>query len=143
MNSAVNLAGATVERSGQRVVQGVDLTISSGSWFGLIGANGSGKTSLLRALAGRLPFASGSCRVDGEELAEDRTARALRFGFSPPADKLPDALHGRDVLELVGGGIDDVRSRLGKLYEALGLAPLLDRGSGSRLPQRSRAVIRS
>jgi ABC-2 type transport system ATP-binding protein len=103
MNSAVNLAGATVERSGQRVVQGVDLTISSGSWFGLIGANGSGKTSLLRA---------------------------LRFGFSPPADKLPDALHGRDVLELVGGGIDDVRSRLGKLYEALGLAPLLDRWIG-------------
>jgi ABC-2 type transport system ATP-binding protein len=130
MNSAVNLAGATVERSGQRVVQGVDLTSSSGSWFGLIGANGSGKTSLLRALAGRLPFASGSCRVDGEELAEDRTARALRFGFSPPADKLPDALHGRDVLELVGGGIDDVRSRLGKLYEALGLAPLLDRWIG-------------
>ena len=130
MNPAINLAGATVERSGQRVVQGVDLTISHGSWFGLIGANGSGKTSLLRALAGRLPFASGSCRVDGEELTEDRAGRALRFGFSPPADKLPDALRGRDILELVGGSIVDVRSRLGTLHEALGLAPLLDRWIG-------------
>ena len=130
MSPSVDLAGAIVERSGQLVVHGVGLTIPPGLWFGLIGANGSGKTSLLRALAGRLPFAGGSCRVDGEELAQDRAARALRFGFSPPADKLPDALRGRDVLELVGGRIDDVWSRLGDLQEALALAPLLDRWIG-------------
>lgn len=130
MNLAVDLTGAAVERGGQRVVQGVDLAVSPGSWFGLIGANGSGKTSLLRALAGRLPFNGGSCWVDGKEMADDRIARALHFGFSPPADKLPDALRGRDVLELVGGSIDDVRSRLGKLPEALGLTTLLDQWIG-------------
>lgn len=130
MNLPVELTCVNVERSGQRVVQDVDLTVAHGSWFGLIGANGSGKTSLLRALAGRLPFAGGSCRIGGEELVGDRAARALRFGFSPPADTLPDALRGRDVLELVGGSIDDVRSRLGKLHEGLGLAPLLDRWIG-------------
>jgi len=130
MNLPVVLTGAAVERNGDRVVQDIDLTVSPESWFGLIGANGSGKTSLLRALAGRLPFASGSCRIDGEELVDDRAARALRFGFSPPADRLPDALRGRDVLELVGGSINNVRSRLGKLHEALGLAPLLDRWIG-------------
>ncbi|MBR0560735.1 ABC transporter ATP-binding protein, partial [Neokomagataea anthophila] len=126
MNFAVKLTGVSVERSGQHVVQNVDLTVSPGSWFGVIGANGSGKTSLLRALAGRLPFAGGSCRIGFEEMITDRAARALRFGFSPPADKLPDALRGRDVLELVGGSVDDIRSRLGKLYEALGLDFLLD-----------------
>lgn len=130
MNLAVELTAVAVERSGQRVVQDVDLTVAPGSWFGLIGANGSGKTSLLRAVAGRLPFAGGSCRIGGDELVGDRAARALRFGFSPPADKLPDALRGRDVLELVGGSIDDVRPRLGKLHEALGLAPLLGRWIG-------------
>jgi len=130
MTPIIQLAGATVERSGQRVVHGVDLTISHGSWFGVIGANGSGKTSLLRALAGRLPFAAGSCRVEGEELAGDRAGRARRFGFAPPADTLPDALRGRDVLELVGGSIDAARLRLGTLHEALGLAPLLDRWVG-------------
>jgi len=128
--NVVELIGATVERSGRRVVHAVDLTVSPGSWFGLIGANGSGKTSLLRALAGRLPFAGGSCRINGEEMVDDRAARAMRFGFAPPADKLPDALRARDVLELVGGSIDVVRSRLGKLHEALGLAPLLDRWIG-------------
>ena len=130
MTPAVHLAGAAVARGGQRVVHGVDLTLSHGSWFGVIGANGSGKTSLLRALAGRLPFTGGSCRVEGEELVEDRAGRARRFGFAPPADKLPDALRGRDILELVGGSIDDARLRLGTLQEALGLAPLLDRWVG-------------
>lgn len=130
MNRAVDLSDASVERGGQRIVRHVALSIRRGSWFGLIGANGSGKTSLLRALAGRLPFVGGSCRVDGEELAHDRLARALRFGFSPPSDTLPDLLRGRDILELVGGRIDDVRSRLGVLDEALGLGPLLDRWIG-------------
>lgn len=130
MSLAIELTRATVERGGQPVVQDVDMAVAPGTWFGLIGANGSGKTSLLRALAGRLPFAGGTCRIDGEELANDRAARALRFGFSPPADTLPDALRGRDILELVGGSIDDVRFRLGPLHKALGLAPLLDRWIG-------------
>ncbi len=130
MNPTIELTGAIVDRGGQRVVQGVDLTVPHGSWYGLIGANGSGKTSLLRALAGRLPFAGGSCRVEGQELAEDRAGRASRFGFAPPADTLPDALRGRDILELVGGPIDTVRVRLDTLHDALGVASLLDRWVG-------------
>jgi ABC-type multidrug transport system ATPase subunit len=130
MNAAVLLTGAAVNRGGRRVVRGVDLTVSAGSWFGLIGANGSGKTSLLRALAGRLPFAAGSCRIGGQEMAADRAARAACFGFAPPPDKLPEALRGRDILELVGGKIEDVLPRLGPISGALGLTALLDRWIG-------------
>ena len=130
MTLAVDLAGAMVERGGRWVVRDVGLTIPRGSWFGLIGANGSGKTSLLRALAGRLPFAGGSCRLDGEELVDDRAGRALRCSFSPPGDRLPDALRGRDILELVGGDIDSVGLRLGVLHDVLGLSDLLDRWIG-------------
>lgn len=130
MNPAVVLTGAIVERSGQRAVDGVELTITRGSWFGLIGANGSGKTSLLRALAGRLPFAGGSCHVDGEELAHDRTARAQRFGFALSADMLPDALRARDVLAFAGESTNTARLPVGALHDALGIAPLLDRWVG-------------
>lgn len=130
MNPIIDLAAVSIERTGERVVRHVDLTVIEGTWFGLIGANGSGKTSLLRALAGRLPFAGGSCRIDGVELIADRPARATRFGFSPPADTLPDALRAREVLELVGGHFDGIRSHLGPLHEALGLDALLDRWIG-------------
>ena len=130
MTPIIDLTAVSVDRAGERVVHSVDLTIAAGSWFGLIGANGSGKTSLLRALAGRLPFASGSCRIDGEELIADRPARATHFGFSPPADMLPDSLRGREVLDLVGGDIATIWSRLGPLHAVLGLDALLDRWIG-------------
>jgi len=99
MTLAVDLAGASVERSGKRVVRDVDMAVPAGSWFGLIGANGSGKTSLLRALAGRLALAGGRCLIGGADLGMDRLARARQFGFAPPADRLPDALRVRDLLD--------------------------------------------
>lgn len=130
MSMTIDVAGACVARGGQNVVAGVDFTVGPGSWFGLIGANGSGKTSLLRALSGRLPFAGGSCLLNGEQYVEDRQARASRIGFAPPADKLPDAMRAREALEIVGASIDHVRACLGPLDAALGLAPLLDRWIG-------------
>jgi ABC-type multidrug transport system ATPase subunit len=130
MIPVVQVLAASIDRGGKRVVHAVDLTVSRGSWFGLIGANGSGKTSLLRAIAGRLPFAEGACRIEGGDMIADRLARASRFGFAPPADRLPDALRGRDILELVGGNLDAVWPRLGPLRAALGLDGLLDQWIG-------------
>ncbi len=130
MTPIVRLEAVSVMRDGNPVVHAVDLAVDRGSWFGLIGANGSGKTSLLRAIAGRLPFANGSCRIDGAEMIADRAARAMRVGFAPPADTLPDALRGRELLTLVGGDIDAVLYRLDPLRAALGLDLLLDRWLG-------------
>jgi len=130
VNPAILLEGASVDRAGTRVVHDVGFTIPSGIWFGLIGANGSGKTSLLRALGGRLPFATGTCVIEGVDLAHDRMARAERFGFLPPADRLPDALRVRDLLELVGGDIQATCDRLGPVRTALGIDQLIHRWVG-------------
>jgi iron complex transport system ATP-binding protein len=46
------------------VVDGVDLEVERGEWLALIGPNGGGKTTLLRAVAGLVPF-SGSVLVGG------------------------------------------------------------------------------
>jgi ABC-2 type transport system ATP-binding protein len=51
MSAAVALEGIAVERGATRVVHDIALEFAGGRWFGLIGANGSGKTSLLRAVA--------------------------------------------------------------------------------------------
>ncbi|WP_294329438.1 ATP-binding cassette domain-containing protein [uncultured Sphingomonas sp.] len=130
MSAAIRLIGAVVDRGGQRIVHGVDLAVQSGAWFGLIGANGSGKTSLLRALAGRLPFAGGTCSILGQDVASDRVVRAACFGFAPPADKLPDSLRGRDILALVGGTVEAALPKVGAVGDALGVRALLDRWIG-------------
>lgn len=130
MNPIIRLDSASVERGGNVVIQHVGLTMTRGSWFGVIGANGSGKTSLLRALAGRLPFAGGRCLIDDRDVVDDRVARAERFGFSPPADSLPGDLRVRELFELVGGDIAQVWPRLGPVGRALGLDALVGRWIG-------------
>ena len=142
MIAAIQLTQASIERSGTRVVHDVDLVVPTGSWFGLIGANGSGKTSLLRAVAGRLPFASGVCVVDGVDVTEDRFARARRFGFAPPADRLPDALRVCDLFEFAGGDVDAACERLGPIRAALGIDQLLDKWVGDcSAGMRQRAAV--
>lgn len=60
-------SGLAVERSGRLVVSGVSFTLSAGEALLLTGSNGAGKTTLLRAIAGLLPLAGGSVRLEGAD----------------------------------------------------------------------------
>lgn len=62
----VEIRNLALERGGWRLFEGLDLSASPGEYIALVGPNGSGKTSLLRALAGLLQPASGQIRIDGE-----------------------------------------------------------------------------
>ena len=129
--TAIILEQLQIRRGDRIVIRGIDLTIEAGRWFGLIGANGSGKTSLLRAMAGRLPIEDGRCTIGGDDLAADRHRRAQLFGFAPPPERLPGALRGGELLELVCGSSDEVQRRLGPVGEALGIDRLADRWIGN------------
>jgi iron complex transport system ATP-binding protein len=67
---------------GQRaVLYGVDLRIPAGRWTCVVGPNGAGKSSLLKALAGLLPF-SGEVRWHGQDLKIlDRRQRGLQLSW--------------------------------------------------------------
>lgn len=125
MTAALAIERVSVHRSGARVVREACFDIAAGSWFGLIGANGSGKTSLLRAIAGRLPIDAGRCRIGGVDLAADRVARARAIGFAPSIDMLPGALLAREALGIVAGEVDAGLAALGPLRMALGIDDLL------------------
>lgn len=130
IDAAVDVCNLTVIRGLTTAVDDVSLSVANGSWFGLVGANGSGKTSLLRAVAGRLPCQITSCRISGTELADDPANRAARLGFMPPAELLPTALTGQQLLNLVGGSEDVWRAGTGDIGEAIGLEQLLSKRIG-------------
>lgn len=62
-------------------VKGIDLVVHEGEIVALVGANGAGKTSLLRAISGVLPLFAGSIRFAGEAIeklaAFERVARGI------------------------------------------------------------------
>lgn len=127
---ALEIVDMTVQRGATRAVDRVSVAVPQAKWFGLIGANGSGKTSLLRAIAGRVPCVVASCRIEGEELCYSPAERAARLGFMPTAESLPAALCGRQLLNLIAG--DEVQWREGArlVANAIGLEQLLDRRIG-------------
>ncbi len=84
--SAVALAGRFPALSG------VDLTVDAGEVVAVLGANGAGKTSLLRTCAGLLSVSSGEAMVLGVDLRADRTAVRRRVGLLGHAAPLYDEL---------------------------------------------------
>jgi len=69
----------------QIAVEGVDLTIQPGEIYGLIGPDGAGKSSLMKAIAGVLTFDRGQLEVFGERIDSEAAAERVkgRIGFMP------------------------------------------------------------
>jgi ABC-type multidrug transport system ATPase subunit len=99
----IEICDLVVLRGGHRAVDGVSFAVDEGGWTGLVGANGSGKTSLLRAIAGRLDSAGGRILLDGADRTADRAGRAEAIGFAPDATALPESLTGRELFAIMGG----------------------------------------
>jgi ABC-2 type transport system ATP-binding protein len=95
----------TYRRGAVRALQHVDLRIQPGI-VGLVGANGAGKTSLLRLLAGELSPTTGQIRIGGLAPAAYRLTRG--FGSIPDQPRFPSYL-------TVGEFLDGLRRVCGTL----------------------------
>ncbi|MEP7152390.1 MAG: ATP-binding cassette domain-containing protein, partial [Nitrospira sp.] len=66
-------------------VQGVDLEIKRGEIYGLIGPDGAGKSSLMKAIAGVLSYEGGTVEVFGATVDSEQSAERIKekTGFLP------------------------------------------------------------
>ena len=63
MNAVIRASGLQKSYAGQRVVDGLDLSICRGECFGLLGPNGAGKTTTLRMLLGLIAPDAGTATL--------------------------------------------------------------------------------
>ncbi|HEV8002897.1 MAG TPA: ABC transporter ATP-binding protein [Planctomycetaceae bacterium] len=110
-----------------RAVQGVSLEIRRGETFGLLGANGAGKSTTINLLAGLLPPDSGQVVIDG---SSDPTRREVRrqIGIAPQSLALYEELSAEENVRFLGKLYGLSGSKLKERIEyALTLSGLADR----------------
>jgi ABC-2 type transport system ATP-binding protein len=83
-------------------VDGLNLTVPQGSFFGFLGPNGAGKSTTIRMLTGLAPPTSGSIELLGMRMPEHEMEIKRRIGLVPDESLLFDRLTGFEFLEFVG-----------------------------------------
>jgi ABC-2 type transport system ATP-binding protein len=123
--NVVETEGLT-KRFGDRVaVDRVDLRIPAGSAFGYLGPNGAGKTTLIRMLLGLTSATSGSMRLLGLAMPENRAEALARVGAIVEEPRSHPFLTGRENLEIVAAARE--REAHDRIDGALARVGLTDR----------------
>jgi ABC-2 type transport system ATP-binding protein len=90
--TALSISGLTLRYGDSTVLRDVDLKLVSGEMYALLGSNGTGKSTLLRAACGLLPWAAGNVAICGHDVRQSRKCALARLGYVAQRFSLYDDL---------------------------------------------------
>ncbi|WP_372435711.1 ABC transporter ATP-binding protein [Subtercola lobariae] len=112
-------------------VDGVDLEVRRGGFYGIVGPNGAGKTTTLSMITGLVRPDEGVVLVNGHDVWKDPVEAKRIIGVLPDKLRLFERLTGRQLLQYSGSlrGLKGqvVRERTDELAEAFGIHDALNR----------------
>lgn len=128
----LNVANLNAGYGSVKVLTDVSLRINSGEIVALIGANGAGKTTILRCLSGLLPIGSGEIFFDGQNLAAVAAHDIVRRGVAqvPEGRKIFPRLTISENLELGAFTRSNQKEIDGDLDQVFSLFPILKERRG-------------
>ena len=125
MDLAVETQGLRRDFGSLRAVDGIDLAVPAGSFYGFLGPNGAGKSTTIKCLTGLLRPTSGTMRILGLDVRVDPVTVKKRVGVVPEDLALFDRLTAQETLTFVAQvhGIDagDAKRRSSDLLELMDL----------------------
>jgi ABC-2 type transport system ATP-binding protein len=130
MELAVETRGLTRTFGSLRAVDGIDLQVPAGSFFGFLGPNGAGKSTTIKCLTGLLRPSSGSMRILGLDPLADAVNVKRRIGVVPEDLALFERLTALETLTFIAEvhGLDRNVAR-DRANDLLGLMDLKSSGT--------------
>ncbi len=109
------------------IVKNISFHLNKGEIKGLLGPNGSGKTTILKMLVGLLRPTSGSIKVQGKDIQDDFERAIRNVGAIIENPELYEYLSGYDNLQIFYRSAPDVpESRVEEVIELLGMDDYID-----------------
>jgi ABC-2 type transport system ATP-binding protein len=123
----VNNVHKTYRKASEEALKGVSLKIAPGEFFGLLGPNAAGKTTLISMICGLLKISAGTIRIKGFDIATSYSPVKPLIGLIPQEIALYPTLTVRENLMFFGDmyGISgkDLEHRVEECLDVVGLKP--------------------
>ncbi len=112
----------------KHALKSVSLDIKRGSFFGLLGSNGAGKSTMINIIAGLVNKTSGEVLISGYNIEKQMRAARTALGVVPQELVLDTFFTVRQALEIHAGyyGVPKAKRRTNELIAAMGLTDKAD-----------------
>ena len=132
MENLVEVKNLKKNYGSKEAVKDISFSIQKNEILGLLGPNGSGKTTTIGMLLGLLKPTSGEILIDGKKIEDDRINILKKINFISPYIELPKKLTVKQNLIVYGKlyNVLNINKRIDYLVEKLRLSNLLNRVTG-------------
>jgi len=126
---AIEVVEVVKEFGARRVIDGLTFTVPRGQVCALLGPNGAGKTTTIHMLLGLTLPTSGSIRILGHDIVDDRSAALARTNFTASYVALPWRLRVRELLRVYAElyEVPDPKAAIAEVADLLAIRDYLDR----------------
>ena len=129
MENLVEVKNLKKKYGSKEAVKGISFNIKKNEILGLLGPNGSGKTTTIGMMLGLLKPSNGEILIDGKKIEENRIETLKKINFISPYIELPKKLTVKQNLIVYCKlyNVSNIKNRIEYLVEKLRLEDLLSR----------------
>lgn len=99
METTIEISGLSKSYAGNKVIENLSLSVAAGEVYGLLGANGAGKSTTIECILGTREADSGTVRILGLNPWENRKQLFERVGVQFQESNYPDKIKVRELCE--------------------------------------------
>lgn len=140
MNNVLEIEGLKKSFGPKQVLNGLNLTVPSGSVFGFIGKNGAGKTTTMKTIVGLLEQDEGTVKVCGEKVHFGQTPTNRYIGYLPDVPEFYNFMTPYEYLVFCGEITNMEKSAASKRADELLDLVGLDKDAKRRIKGFSRGM---